>query len=204
MLRLILDIENEKLKENIKKIISKIEYPLRFDEICICTTYKVEFIEGNVEKNLSIYINPEKCKNKILFNGYFIRNLFYLIDEKESLNKEIENNLKIPELVKFVQYFFADYKSIKYGFMNDMKKFYLERISKKVYQKEQISKKEYLEFYSFYLILKKLREEGEIKTLLDKLWISGLDLLIMELERLNYPYFLGDENLITAWKNCFN
>ena len=103
-----------------------------------------------------------------------------------------------------MQYFFADYKSIKYGFINDMKKFYLERISKKVYQKEQISKKEYLEFYSFYLILKKLREESEIKTLLDKLWISGLDQLIMELERLNYPYFLGDENLITAWKNCFN
>ena len=205
MLKLILNIENEKLKEEVKDMISKIDYPLRFDNIKISTSYKTDFLSGDVNRTMEILINPENkiLENKFLFRGFFARFVFLLINEKEGLNFKIKEKLELPELVEFVQNFFADYKAVKYGFKIDMHRFFLEKISKKIYNK-RVSKKEYLEFYSFYLIFKKIGEEGEIKSLLETIKIAGLDGLLKELEKLNYPYFFGDEKLKKAWIDVFN
>jgi hypothetical protein len=206
MTKLILDIENEDLEEEIKKFITKIDYPLRFENIIISTSYKTDFLSGNVGKNLEITINPENkfLENKILFRGYLARFFFLLINEKEGLNKDIEDKLEIPKLVEFVQNFFADYKAVKYGFERDMHRFYLEKITRKIYSEKNISKEDYIEFYSFYLIFKKIKKEEEIKSLLNSIKVEGLDFLLKEIEKLDYPFSLGDENLKKEWMEVFN
>ena len=206
MPKLILEIENEDLKEEIKKFIAKVDYPLRFENIIISTSYKTDFLSGKAERNLEIIINPENkfLENKILFRGYLARFFFLLINEKEGLNKEIEKLLEISQLVEFVQNFFADYKAVKYGFEKEMHRFYLEKITRKIYLKESISKYEYLEFYSFYLIFKKIGKEEEIKSLLDSIKVENLDSLLREIEKLNYPFSLGSENLKKEWMQAFN
>jgi hypothetical protein len=206
MTKLILDIENKDLEEEIKKFITKIDYPLRFENIIISTSYKTDFLSGNVGKNLEITINPENkfLENKILFRGYLARFFFLLINEKEGLNKDIEDKLEIPKLVEFVQNFFADYKAVKYGFERDMHRFYLEKITRKIYSEKNISKEDYIEFYSFYLIFKKIKKEEEIKSLLNSIKVGGLDFLLKEIEKLDYPFSLGDENLKKEWMEVFN
>jgi len=206
MPKLLLEIENEDLKEELKKFISKIDYPLRFENIIISTSYKTDFLDGNVGKNLEIIINPENkfLNNKILFRGYLARFFFFLINEKEGLNREIKEKLEIPKLVEFVQNFFADYKAVKYGFEKDMHRFYLDKITRKMYSKESISKEEYLEFYSFYVIFKKIKKEEEIKSLLNSVKVENMDFLLKEIEKLEYPFSLGDENLKKEWLNVFN
>jgi hypothetical protein len=205
MPKLILDIENEKLTKEIKNLISKIGYPLRFENIKISTSYKTDFLGGEEGKDLEIIINPENrfIENNFLFRGFFARFVFLLINEKEGLNKEINKKLELPKLVEFVQNFFADYKAVKSGLKVDMHRFFLEKISRKIYKHENISKEEYLEFYSFYLIFKKIREEGEIKSLLETVKVRELTGLLRELEKLNYPYSFGDENLKKAWIKVF-
>ena len=205
MPKLVLDIENEKLKQEVKNLISKVDYPLRFENIKINTSYKTGFLGGEQGENLEILINPDNefLETNFLFRGFFARFIFLLINEKEELNKEIKEKLELPKLVEFIQNFFADYKAVKYGFETDMHRFFLEKISKKIYKHENISKEEYLEFYSFYLIFKKIGKEGEIKSLLETVKVRGLTRLLREFETLNYPYFLGDENLKKAWIKVF-
>lgn len=206
MVKLLLDIEKDDLKEELKRFIIKVDYPLRFENIIISTSYKTDFLSGEARKNIEIIINPENkfLENKILFRGYLARFFFLLINEREGLNREIKNKLEIPKLVEFVQNFFADYKATKYGFRKEMYQFFLERITKKLYSNESISKEEYLEFYSFYLILKKIGEEGEIKSILDSIKIEGVEFLIKEIEKLNYPFLLGSEDLKKEWMEIFN
>ncbi|MCD6275066.1 MAG: hypothetical protein J7J15_03545 [Candidatus Aenigmarchaeota archaeon] len=206
MPKLILNIENDKLKEEVKTMISKIDYPLRFENIKISTSYKTDFLSGDADRDMEILINPENkiLENKFLFRGFFARFIFLLINEKEGLNLEIKEKLELPELVEFVQNFFADYKAVKYGFKVDMHRFFLEKILKKIYKNEKISKEDYLEFYSFYLIFKKVGEEGEIKALLETVKMEGLDKLLKEVEKLNYPYFFGDETLKKEWIEIFD
>jgi len=205
MVKLLLDIEKEDLKEELKRFIIKVDYPLRFENIIISTSYKTDFLSGEARKNMEIIINPENkfLENKILFRGYLARFFFLLINEREGLNREIKNKLEIPKLVEFVQNFFADYKAIKYGFRKEMYQFFLERITKKLYSTESISKEEYLEFYSFYLILKKIGGE-EIKSILDSIKIEGVEFLIKEIEKLNYPFLLGSDDLKKEWMEIFN
>ena len=207
MTKLILDIENEQLKDSVKNLFSRIDYPLRFNNIKISTSYKTDFIGGEAkEDNMEIIINPENriLEHKFLFYGYFARFIFMLINEKERVNQEIKDKLEVPKLVEFVQNFFADLKAVKYGFKQDMHRFFLEKISKKIYKTESVSKEEYLEFYTYYLIFKKIGEEGEIKSLLELVKVQGLDNLLREVEKLNYPFFLGDENLKKAWVEVFD
>ena len=206
MVKLVLDIANKELKEEVKKLIAKIDYPLRFRNIIISTSYKTDFLSGEVGEDMQILINPENefLNNNFLFRGYLARFLFFLINEKEGLNKEIEEKLEVPKLVEFVQNFFADYKAVKYGFEKEMKRFFLERISKKLYSKQKVSKQDYLEFYTFYLILKKIGEEGEIKSLLDSIKIEGLDYLLREVEELSYPFKIGNRNLKEEWMEIFS
>ncbi|RLJ01153.1 MAG: hypothetical protein DRP06_00190 [Candidatus Aenigmatarchaeota archaeon] len=206
MTKLRLDIENEQLKNSVKNLFSKIDYPLRFNHIKISTSYKTDFIGGEADEDMEIIINPESriLEHNFLFNGYFARFVFMLIDEKEKVNQEIKEKLEVPKLVEFVQNFFADLKAVKYGFKQDMHRFFLEKISKKIYKTESVSKEEYLEFYSYHLIFKKIGEEGEIKSLLELVKVQGLDNLLRELEKLNYPFFLGDENLKKAWVGVFD
>ncbi len=205
MPKLILDIENDKVKEEVKNLILKIDYPLRFDNIKISMTYKTDFLDGKEDKDLEILINPESkfLENRFLFHGFFARFVFLLINEKEGLNGEIKEKLELSKLVEFVQNFFADYKAVKYGFEKDMHKFFLEKISRKIYKHKKLSKEEYLEFYSFYLIFKKIGKEGEIKSLLGTVKVKGLTRLLRELEKLNYPYFFGDEKLKKEWIKVF-
>ncbi len=206
MTKLLLDIENEQLNIAVKNLFSKADYPLRFNHIKISTSYKTDFLGGEADENMEIIINPENriLEHKFLFNGYFARFVFMLIDEKEKVNQEIKDKLEVPKLVEFVQNFFADLKAVKYGFKQDMHRFFLEKISKKIYKTESVSKEEYLEFYSYYLIFKKIGEEGEIKSLLELVKVHGLDNLLRELERLSYPFFFGDENLKKAWVGVFD
>ena len=206
MTKLLLDIENEQLKDSVKNLISKADYPLRFNRIKISSSYKTDFLGGEADEDMEIIINPGNriLEHKFLFNGYFARFVFMLIDEKEKVNQEIKDKLEVPKLVEFVQNFFADLKAVKYGFKQEMHRFFLEKISKKIYKTESVSKEEYLEFYSYYLIFKKIGEEGEIKSLLELVKVHGLDNLLRELERLNYPFFLGDENLKKAWVGVFD
>ena len=206
MTKLLLDIENEQLKDSVKNLISKADYPLRFNRIKISSSYKTDFLGGEADEDMEIIINPGNriLEHKFLFNGYFARFVFMLIDEKEKVNQEIKDKLEVPKLVEFVQNFFADLKAVKYGFKQEMHRFFLEKISKKIYKTESVSKEEYLEFYSYYLIFKKIGEEGEIKSLLELVKVHGLDNLLRELERLNYPFFIGDENLKKAWVGVFD
>ena len=206
MAKLVLDIENENLKEEIKRLISKIDYPLRFNKICISASYKTDFLNGTVGEDMILLINPQNnfLNNNFLFRGYFARFFFLLINEKEGLNKEIKEKLEVPELVEFVQNFFADYKATRYGFEKDMHRFFLEKISQKLYSKERVNKEDYLEFYTFYIIFKKIGKEGEIKSLLDSVKVEGMDYLLKEIEKLNYPYKIGDENLKKEWMEVFN
>ncbi len=206
MTKLLLDIENEQLRDSVKNLFSKVDYPLRFNHIKISSSYKTDFLGGEANEDMEIIINPENriLEHKFLFNGHFARFVFMLIDEKEKVNQEIKEKLEVPKLVEFVQNFFADLKAVKYGFKQDMHRFFLEKISKKIYKTENVSKEEYLEFYSYYLIFKKIGEEGEIKSLLELVRVQGLDNLLRELENLNYPFFLGDENLKKAWVGVFD
>ncbi len=207
MTKLILDIENEQLKDSVKNLFSRIDYPLRFNKVKISTSYRTDFLWGDAkEDNMEIIINPENriLEHKFLFYGYFARFIFMLINEKERVNQEIKDKLEVPKLVEFVQNFFADLKAVKYGFKQDMHRFFLEKISKKIYKTESVSKEEYLEFYTYYLIFKKIGEEGEIKSLLELVKVQGLDNLLREVEKLNYPFFLGDENLKKAWVEVFD
>jgi hypothetical protein len=112
--------------------------------------------------------------------------------------------LEIPKLVEFIQNFFADYKAVKHGFEKDMQRFYLERITKKIYSNKKMSREEYLEFYTYYLIFKRICEEGEIKSLLDSIKFKGMNYLLKELEKLSYPFNLGDKNLKKEWMEVFN
>jgi len=207
MTKLLLDIENEQLKDSVKNLFSRIDYPLRFNKVKISTSYRTDFLWGDAkEDNMEIIINPENriLEHKFLFYGYFARFIFMLINEKERVNQEIKDKLEVPKLVEFVQNFFADLKAVKYGFKQDMHRFFLEKISKKIYKTESVSKEEYLEFYTYYLIFKKIGEEGEIKSLLELVKVQGLDNLLREVEKLNYPFFLGDENLKKAWVEVFD
>ncbi len=205
MIRLSLDIENEELKEEVKNLISKIDYPLRFERIIIGTSYKTAFLGGDANKDLEISINPKNkvLENNRLFRGYFARFIFLLVNEKEGLNQEIKKNLELQDLTKFVQNFFGDYKAVKYGFKKQMHDFYIEKISRRIYEKKDISKGEYLEFYSFYLISKKMREEDEINALMENIKVPHVKPVLRELEKLNYPYFFGDEKLKKAWTRAF-
>jgi len=191
----------------VKNLFSRIDYPLRFNKVKISTSYRTDFLWGDAkEDNMEIIINPENriLEHKFLFYGYFARFIFMLINEKERVNQEIKDKLEVPKLVEFVQNFFADLKAVKYGFKQDMHRFFLEKISKKIYKTESVSKEEYLEFYTYYLIFKKIGEEGEIKSLLELVKVQGLDNLLREVEKLNYPFFLGDENLKKAWVEVFD
>ncbi|MCK4730222.1 MAG: hypothetical protein KAT28_02785 [Candidatus Aenigmarchaeota archaeon] len=206
MTKLLLDIENEHLKESVKNLFSKVDYPLRFNHIKISASYKTDFLGGEAKEDMEIIINPENniLEHKFLFHGYFARFVFMLIDEKEKVNQEIKDKLEVPKLVEFTQNFFADLKAVKYGFKQEMHRFFLEKISKKIYKTGNVSKEEYLEFYTYYLIFKKIGEEGEIKSLLELVKVQGLDNLLRELEKLNYPFFLGDEHLKKAWVEVFD
>lgn len=206
MPKLKLDIENEKLAEEVKHLISKIDYPLRFNNILVSTSYKPEFLSGEAKEDLEIFINPESkiLDNMVLFRGFFARFLFLLINKKEGINSDIKEKLELPGLVEFIQNFFADLKATKYGFGKDMHRFFLERILSKQYSKESISKRDFSEFYSYYLILKKTGDESDIKGLIDSIKVVGIELLLPELEKLNYPYALGDENLKRTWIQIFN
>ncbi|MCK4429310.1 MAG: hypothetical protein KAU95_02960 [Candidatus Aenigmarchaeota archaeon] len=205
MPKLIIDIEETELKEMVKSIFSKIDYPLRFDIIRIGTSYKTAFLGGDLDNEMKIMINPGNkiIKNKRLFRGHLARFIFFLINKKEGLNREIGENLEVRDLAKFTQNFFADYKAVKYGFKKEMRDFYVEKILKRIYDEREISKGEYIEFYASGLILKKVKEEAEVENLIENINIPRLEPLLKELDRLNYPYFFGDSALKKAWLKTF-
>lgn len=199
--KLVLDIENTELLGEVESLITKIDYPLKFDNICISESCKIDFLKGDAKENLEIVINPrsDSLKNKRLFRGYFARMIFLLINEKEGLNKSIKDEVGCPKVVPRLQNFFADYKAAKYGFLKVMKRFFVERITEKVYSKNPVSNEDFVEFYLYYLALKKLREGEEISSLIMPLKPVGSDPLLAELEKLSYPFKVGDRKLAKIW-----
>ncbi|MGC9310913.1 MAG: hypothetical protein ACP5E4_04305 [Candidatus Aenigmatarchaeota archaeon] len=199
---LCLDIENEWLADEVKRLISCIDYPLRFERICVSESCRAEFLKGDVKKDLEVSINPNNplLNNRRIFRGYFARLVFLLINEKEGLHSEIHEAVNCPLAEPLVKNFFADFKAAKYGFSKVMKQFFTEKITEKMYSKAPVTKREFVEYYTYYLVFKKLKEGDDLGALIMPLKPVGIDPLLKELEKLDYPFKLGDRNLAKVWK----
>ncbi|MBN2095339.1 MAG: hypothetical protein JW727_04790 [Candidatus Aenigmarchaeota archaeon] len=201
MTHLVFEMDDESLKQEIADLITKLDYPLRFERIIITQSCKVEFLKGDTGKDMEIFVNPEneKVKNRQLFRGYFVRFIFLLLNEKEGVNKEIQERIDCPRLVPQVQDFFADLRAAKHGYLKIMKQFFVELIASKVYSSTPLSKKEFAEFYLHYLVMKRMKEPEELETMLMPVRPHGMQALIKELEGLNYPFQMGSKELAKAW-----
>jgi hypothetical protein len=201
MPKLVLDMQDEKLKEEVSSLVTKIDYPLRFGKISIEESCKVDFLKGDANEDMIIMINPQNdfTKNRPLFRGYFGRFIFQLINDKEGINSEIQENLNCPRVVPYIQNFFADYRAAKHGFKKQMKQFFIEKVAEKVYGGKPITNKEFVEFYLYYIVMKKLKDGEELNSILMPIKPHGLDPLLLELEKLDYPFKTGDRALVKVW-----
>ncbi len=196
-----LDVETEWLAEEIRRLLAKIDYPLKFEVICISESCKVDFLKGDAKSGFEVWINPtsETLDNRRIFRGYFARMVFLLINEKEGLNEAIKQALDCPRLVPQLQDFFADFKAVKYGFGELMDRFFIEKVTGKIYSKELVTKKEFAEYYLHYLALKKNKRGEEFGNIALPLKPEGMDNLLAELDKLSYPFRLGDKALVKEW-----
>jgi len=201
MVKLVLDMQDESLKKEITHLVTGIDYPLRFGRISIEESCKVDFLKGDAKEDMVIMINPqsEMTKNRPLFRGYFGRFIFQMLNDKEGINSEIQENLNCPRVVPYIQTFFADYQAAKHGFSKQMKHFFIEKVAEKVYSGKPLSNKEFVEFYLHYLVMKKLKDGEELNSILMPIKPQGLDPLLAELEKLEYPFKTGDRNLVKIW-----
>jgi len=201
MLKLVLEMQDEALKEEVTGLITKIDYPLRFEKINISESCKVDFLKGEAKGEMTIMINPRSdfAKNKTLFRGYFARFIFQLINDKEGLNTQIQENLNCPKVMPYIQNFFADYRACRNGFLKVMKHFFSEKAASRIYEHMPLSKKEFVEFYLYYIALKKLKDGEELSAILMPVKPHGLDELLNELEKLDYPFKTGGKELVRIW-----
>ena len=200
-MKLVLEMQDEALKEEVASLITRIDYPLRFNRISVEESCKVDFLKGDANEDMIMMVNPqsEMAKNRQLFRGYFARFIFQLINDKEGINAEIQENLNCPRVVPSIQNFFADYRAAKHGFLKPMKHFFIEKTASKIYGNTPMTKKEFVEFYLHYIVLKKLKDFEEMGSLLMPVKPHGLDPLLAELEKLDYPYKTGDRALVKIW-----
>lgn len=203
MIKLVFDMQDEALKEEVASLLEKIDYPLKFDRITISESCKVDFLKGDAKDEMTIIINPrnELAKDKIMFRGYFARFIFQLLNDKEGVNAQIQEGLNCPRIVPYIQNFFADYRACRNGFLKVMKQFFSEKAASRIYGQKPLSKKEFVEFYLYYIALKKLKEGEELSALLMPVKVHGLQPLLAELEKLDYPYKTGNKDLVKVWNS---